>query len=298
MGQVPQHGQSAFFKYVSPEALVAILRDRRLRWSSPNTLNDHFDMQHNIRLDVGMSEIGEALKQEVTQMLYGPIEPTGDSTHLLLAGIRLLRRVAQRIPKEQWDRDMEEVIKSSMKSSEEALNWAANDWRQWVHTLRVFCVSESKTDPLMWAHYASAHRGAVIKFNCIPELDTALCAALPVKYADQMPVFAKKEEWVKHMTGQSRIDFRERYRDFVCLKSTEWAHEKEWRGILQSRFPSQPFELNPFFPEELGEIHFGERASTELVNQAKSLAVGKYPNVQFFRAKRLDGEYGLEFTAI
>jgi hypothetical protein len=51
----------------------------------------------------------------------------------------------------------------------------------------VFCLSETHDNLLMWSHYAQNHIGAVIKFLSLPEIDSPIIVAQPVRYTTQMP---------------------------------------------------------------------------------------------------------------
>ena len=114
---------------------------------------------------------------------------------------------------------------------------------------RVFCVTEEHDNLLMWAHYAKDHKGVVIKFECLRELDTALCIARKVDYVETPPVIATLDEYIPYITGQDKNKINHDlliYKLFQS-KSTQWKYEKEWRVF------KPPFHMeNPIIRRDSG----------------------------------------------
>lgn len=69
-----------FYKYLSPEAAIAVLSTRRLRWSSPLTFNDPFDITQHLRLNFTAEELQRTLVEEVVRLhgTPGPLGPAID----------------------------------------------------------------------------------------------------------------------------------------------------------------------------------------------------------------------------
>jgi len=84
---------------------------------------------------------------------------------------------------------------------------------------RIFCVCEEHDNLLMWAHYTNCHQGAVIKFRCIPKLDTALCAAKKVMYSKEIPVLATLDDFIKTFIYNESLNLHTILNNFNFTKS-------------------------------------------------------------------------------
>ena len=93
----------------------------------------------------------------------------------------MLRQSVNAIPRDELKREMREALEEGAENVKKLLAQEHEDWRQYICHARVFCVTEKHDDILMWSHYSDSHRGIVIKFRCLPEDDTALCAAKPIR---------------------------------------------------------------------------------------------------------------------
>jgi hypothetical protein len=83
----------------------------------------------------------------------------------------------------------------------------------------LFCVTESFSNLLMWAHYANGHRGIAIGFDSGQGL---FATAQPVTYSDSSPVINRlKDDWAL-MADKSML-----------WKSKAWEYEKEWRVVAR-----------------------------------------------------------------
>jgi len=93
----------------------------------------------------------------------------------------------------------------------------------------VICFSHSENQPLMWAHYADSHRGAMIVFD--PKSASLTRKAKPrgrmgflsdVNYCATRPT-------INYQT-LTDIDL---FQTYTLTKSEEWAYEKECRLVLE-----------------------------------------------------------------
>jgi hypothetical protein len=50
-------GKRPFYKYASPETALAILKSGKVRYSSPRTFNDPFDIQSGLHFDFDISTL-------------------------------------------------------------------------------------------------------------------------------------------------------------------------------------------------------------------------------------------------
>jgi DUF2971 family protein len=158
--------------------------------------------------------------------------------------------------------------------------------------MRLFCVAEDNDNLLMWAHYGKSHEGGVLALKHIPEFDTALLAAEKVKYQDDLPMFVSLENWVQRGTAQRADPV---FRDYVLLKSTCWAYEKEWRAFATVESSDQPFRYSELWPDEVSGIYLGCRMVESTRHDIVRLARDRFPAAPLFQACRSETKFGLEF---
>jgi hypothetical protein len=86
---------------------------------------------------------------------------------------------------------------------------------------RVFCFSETYTNPIMWGHYGNSHQGFCVGYEAadisnIPEYKNSL-ASEKVNYVDKIPPLTDKQ-----------IEQGEA----LYYKDKEWSYEKEYRASI------------------------------------------------------------------
>ncbi len=226
------HDKPHFYKYCTSNTLEKILANQTVKWSSPSIFNDPFDIQTDLRFGFQLEDLEEPLLQEQVSIVWDDDEPKGDPEHPFFNSMlqarknRLLRPdIGSREEFEKYFRDVE-FDKKGIESELEAIKDFGKGLSK---NLRVYCVSEHHDDILMWSHYAGDHSGAVIKHKVIPGKDYPICAAMPVQYREVMPVIAGVNDYLKHVTGQKELDFKQITIDFFTTKSKDWSYEREWR---------------------------------------------------------------------
>jgi hypothetical protein len=161
--------------------------------------------------------------------------------------------------------------------------------RRIMADITIFCLSETHDNLLMWSHYAQNHSGVAIKFLSLPEVDSPLIVAQPVRYSNQLP----QASFSNLMDLQQAIkDTRE---TLTLTKSAVWAYEKEWRIVAALRDKTKSYEILPYSPEEVGEIYLGCRISELDKTEILDIARARYPKAKVYEAKKHDKEFSLVF---
>jgi Protein of unknown function (DUF2971) len=89
----------------------------------------------------------------------------------------------------------------------------------------IFCMSSTRADLLMWAHYAESHTGLCIHIDAT---SMPFSAASAVHYSDGYPEISMPAE-----------DPEESYKLCLLTKAKSWASEREYR-LLHIRLPGCP----------------------------------------------------------
>lgn len=74
-------GKRAFYKYTSPQTALAILQSGKVRYSSPLTFNDPFDIQSGLHFDFDLETLHEKIIDRIGELAAAPEEPIVDSSN-------------------------------------------------------------------------------------------------------------------------------------------------------------------------------------------------------------------------
>ena len=108
---------------------------------------------------------------------------------------------------------------------------------------------------------------------------------LQVEYPKEVPTL----DVTSMLFGQGAQDILRLF----CTKSSDWAYEREWRGIHDIRGT-----LFGYDSKCLTGVYFGPRTPRELVEIVCLILRGQNETVQFFKGTRNDSEFKVEFTPI
>ena len=287
-----------FFKYLSPESAIASINGGTMRWSSPRLFNDPFDFPVSMDFAFAGEEIAEAITDELVKMAYGPEEPIGDPNNEFIRASLLNRRIKNRPSAAEFRAFMAKANSECIQRFEEGKVQRRKFLSEFRNQFAVFCVSAKKDDLLMWAHYAKDHTGCVLQFRCLPELDRPLCAARKVDYVEKYPLLGSLDEYVKHLTGQSEINYDHLFEIFAFTKSRHWVYEDEWRCVSRLQDHRAGFDYEPFIPEEFEAVYIGHRASQEHRDSILNALREKYPNTSAYFSSVNIQDYSMVFHEI
>ncbi len=118
-------------------------------------------------------------------------------------------------------------------------------YEETLKKVNIICLTTSKRNILMWAHYANSHQGICLEFK----RDSSLFAESNfVRYSRERPIITEND------SNEIRI-----IKTFLT-KSKDWKYEKEWRICKKD-------DLYKFQPEALTGIILGAKISLEDKNK-------------------------------
>jgi len=294
----PPDRPATYFKYVTAEVAQLALANQTLRWSSPLSFNDIFDVPREFDLGFDIEELNEPVANELRRLLSSMQAPSLSAncpTALLVNLLRSLRgngiaairnAILSEVP-----HLVEEGIQAVREGSYQELR---NRWSALMPTLRILCLSSVHDDPLMWAHYAASHKGALLELQCLD--DSAWLLAQPVTYQAAPPTWASIDEWAKIVTGQQTLTYESAFRKYTCTKGPEWAYEREWRVVTLARQGEKGvFSDYQFDPRELRSVYLGCDISEKDKAAITSLVRGDLSHVQVWRGKKVNRERRIAF---
>lgn len=295
-------GNRSFFKYASPKTALAVLRNKTVRYSSPLTFNDPFDVQAGLHFDFDLNTLHEKVLDRLHELAAAPEEPKIDAEDVWGKIVLLTRQYypTHGFPRDRWKEmshasfgGLVDEIKTSQKKYQE--HW----WEKLLPGIRMFCVAERPDNLLMWAHYAKDHTGAVFEFLSLPEEDNPLSVARPIIYAETPPPLFTERELLDDILSLQKFDVNELYKRYAYCKSNHWSYENEWRVWYPTILaPESLYDDMPIRASEFSKLIIGCKATNSFVSDAVSLTRSNFPSVKIFRAEKKDNEYALEYMPI
>jgi hypothetical protein len=290
--------QSYFYKYVTADVAKLILVNRTVRYSAPIRFNDPFDTQIDLHFPFDLEDLCEPTMERYLAAANSSTPlPNADVDPRVLV-MEKFRQVRDRIG--MSDRDLRVEFMPAIKAGIENLKKSLPEMHlelrnRFMNNVKVFCVSAICDNLLMWSHYADAHKGAVIKFLCLPHMDNPLCVAKPIVYSDNMPVLATLEEWIDSAFGFKSIDYTTLWDRLCLIKSIDWAYEQEWRVIIPDEAIGADFTDLKIYPQEVAEIIIGCRMPNRDVEDILALLSCDFAHVTATQALKSPRQFRLEF---
>ena len=211
------------YKYCHP-ARVDVLKNQMIRYSSPATLNDPFELRPHISAIASPAHIeaehhrliGPTLDEELAKLPRHQRRKLARSKEI--AALRANSSFAHEVA-----RDVLPAVRDGLARGIEAIG--------------ILCLTESPANLLMWAHYADSHRGFVIEFNPGSQFfdrrithDDELRHLRRVTYSTTRPSIV--------------IADTENFSAFL-IKGTDWSYEAEWRIMDGIQFASKIIGSGP-----------------------------------------------------
>ncbi|WP_374538099.1 DUF2971 domain-containing protein [Chitinimonas taiwanensis] len=199
------------FKYCSPDR-IDVLRDRRIRFSSPLVLNDPFELKPHFKALATQSylecEFEKAFDLEIKRQSSVVVGGLSEAQinflwqdYLTKAKLFFLNSASSMMP----------AIGAAISSKFEEM-------------IGILCLTEDVSNLLMWAHYADSHKGFVIEFD--PDSDF-----FDQRKGDKDEFrFIRKVLYQEVRPSLTLMDL-ESFEPFLT-KGKDWEYEREWRMML------------------------------------------------------------------
>lgn len=255
-----------FYKYLSASTAKIVLANSTLRWGSPLSFNDIFDVPTELAAfsatEIATASINFALDQFAKMGLR---ELSSEQRVEALAVCSLAPLLTA-----------EEISRAEV-----SLENFRKQWRDEVPRMRILCLCTQPDVAAMWGLYADSNKGVVLRFDSLSAFDPPWLAARPVTYSDILPRFMRPEGVMEAVLAGPQSLFAE-----LCFKkTTDWSHEREWR-VLSWMMPGDSGLTSdwPFFPETLTEVVLGPRISKEDRAEIEGLMARNFPHARLSQA--------------
>lgn len=283
----------AFYKYMTYSTANIVLENQTLRWSTPATLNDPYDIQFDLRINFDRDKVLHQSLDKLWKAFTGKL--TGHPNSQMSVAMNILRPHLQGMSKEHFIKKMEEGIKASLAAFDKNIHQTHQVTREHLSTIKILCLTDSPINQLMWAYYADSNRGAVLRFQDEPGENSPYQMAKQMSYMPDIPMLFEENELSDFLAGLVTFDTTKRINSLIYTKSDAWKHENEWRifaGDGRNKFA--PYEDRRFGAKELTGAVFGCRMPPEQ-KTALSLTIKRlYPHAEIFQAVPANHSFQLE----
>ncbi len=265
------------YKYLPPERLP-YFKDSLLRFTQPGDLNDPFEC---LPVLPSIEETTEALET------------------LLRNNIEIIKKkVTQKAKRKELVNLEQRKIKTQITAVKKNL---ANNWREkfnqesvlkMLSTIGIISFSKRWNSTLMWAHYASSHKGFCIGFDNDDPFFASYRAQFKSDIVFQEVKYSKDRIRIPYKSGET-LDY-----NLMFTKSDEWEYEKEERLLLflqraKSIIKKEPYDICLFeVPHYLiKEIIIGascSKSDSEIIRSFCSLK-----NIKLFKSHISDTAFDM-----
>jgi len=283
------------YKYLSPSTAITVLTNRTLRWSTPPTLNDPFDMQFAFQIRNDFAAVRRRALDIKWDHYNGRLLPNAVPNQLGQA-MRLLRGRLPHMTREQFDDHLGPIVDGAFQRLATHRDRYNAEFLGHFATDKIFCLSRRPDIVLMWSHYASNHAGAVFRFTTDTH-DNPFGRAQSVNYVDEMPSLYTDDVLARMLGGYGGLDSDAMMNTVVLTKSAPWQYEEELRIYSGRGRTDGPFEDVPFGHHEIDGVIFGARTTAAHRAQLTALA-GNYPRIELLKAIVSTEEYGVGIVPV
>lgn len=214
------------FKYLHPDR-IDVLETCRICFSSPQNLNDPFELKPPLRLYESDELMWAAAEKLLPQLIEDTVAEVPLAIRHLVTKAQVEAAVRVRI------RSRDSGFASTLKSLMPALH--ARFSAELEKRVGILCLTEAPDDILMWAHYACSHEGFVVEFDPNASffhqrrsVKDEFRHLRPVHYSNVRPLLTF-----------DNADFKA-----MLTKSEHWAYEREWRMMVDVSDASTTLHVN------------------------------------------------------
>ena len=282
------------YKYVSAEGAGHILRDGKLRCSSPVLFNDPFDGQIEAAREFSKQQVDDYVAKRVMAFAVAGSQIPPEASEVFKYRYEQFKQQLatgksseDALKEDAWSRRLTEALAEPSQPRDPI------KWSKIQRDFRVCTFSETPESISMWSHYADHHRGACLEFSARP--DGLVKCARKVSYIRDLPKFASLEEWGDFLLGLGELDWSRLVEEYLLRKNPEWAYEREWRILFPKPSSDDLHYYRPFSEAELTAVYLGIRMRDVDRFVLQSLCAGKYSTAEIKRAARSKKQFCIEF---
>lgn len=289
----------ALYKYVPFDDAKAILSSGKMRWSSPELLNDPWFIGYQNELGFDATGINKTMLNTAVSMLFTRDIPPGNKDHPLYKALCRWRAEDRfKDEAEAWDA-LSELLAPTPEALQKKLQDIVSSWQELVANARIMSFSDTAKDLHSWEKYADMYRGVVFRFDPVG----TFADHKPVEYSTQRPHLTTVREQVNDLVGIQRAAVLEKFESKLLTRPKHLACEREWRCIrvmaeedLDCGEDIEDWYMDEHIPTgALRAIYFGFRMNPSQIKDLSDLASARFPGTTLYMSTAIDEQFELEF---
>ena len=292
----------ALYKYFSFDAGGKVLANGKLRWYSPELLEDPWFIGYQAELGFNHETINKAMLNTAVSMLFTRDIPPGNKEHPLYKALCRWRAEDRfKDEAEAWDA-LSELLAPTPETLQEKLQKIVTSWQELVSNSRVISFSDTVKDMQLWDQQADQFQGLVLRFDPIG----ALSEPRPVEYSAQRPHLTTVREQVNDLVGIQRAAVIEKFESKMLTKAKHLAYQREWRCIqvmaeedldcgedIEDWFMDEPIPT-----DSLKAIYLGFRMPEARIKKIADLAKRHFPEATLYLSAPVEEQFELTFEKL
>jgi len=278
------------------------LGNRTFKHAKPSDFNDTEDLTLQSifpeETEVALKKIEHGSIDVILRHLHDPptcSSPMREQIELIQHVFRTNPEAANVVKAEMTSEGAEPVFDvNHMRMRNEAVIKEINEHMQ---ASRVLCVTTHGDSEKMWADYAGNHKGIALRIEPNLAKNSKFQRFRPVIYREKRPsLYEHTDEFIAgSLFGHWETRLRAMVEKIVYTKTLKWAHESEYRLEIPLRKNEEPWNTDPYHPEEIAELYLGLAMEKADADRIVDMAVAVNPNIAIFRVKRgPDGSLGFD----
>lgn len=248
MNVVPPNILYKYFRFDEYKSMDNLFNDKKLYFRRPN-FNDPFDTKINFDINLSLAEKVQFAKKMARYNVKNNNSNYNAEFRKFFKGFS--------------NQSLKENIYKSIQSS------------------TFLCLSEERSNLLMWAHYADCHKGICVGFDFADVNLFNGIVPLKVNYTQNYPC--------------DKLDVENFIDNVILTKSKDWAYENEWRLIFTNTQPNFKF-INSW---NIREVIFGCCIDQENLKTTKALLTKReFAHLKIYIAEKSLNKFQLELKQI
>lgn len=183
--------------------------------------------------------------------------------------------------------DINHINKNKMLKAKEEFNKliyveSKNIILKYMRGFKIFCLTTSFDNILMWSHYANQHNGICIEYDFSYIEEEFLKMLFPINYSSNRPMLKMYQLNPKYVNKIFQSIF---------VKSMEWKYESEWRLLIPNQFLDNN---NNYRSPKIKTIYFGTNVLESEYKKIKKKIQNYDSSIKCIRLKMNYKKYKLD----
>jgi hypothetical protein len=299
----------SFYKYTNISTASLILKNNKLRWSSPILFNDLEECQFTPFTKDGHLKASEDYIKILTEFAKGrnPNYNLDKFSNVTKMIIELMKISINRgtFSTNNFIETMSSYIPDNPES----------DYRNFINIafikcFRILCVTKNYDNQLMWAHYANQNYGCVMEFENLYTIKPAFLREGFVRYHENLQPRSNPLDILLYGETKEIRDLM--MKDVAFSKRTSWSYENEYRFLFHENFGQITTELDvqtkekktsvkyqsdklftdvSFPKESVKSVIFGVRTTNEDISRIRDLLLFNHYQCECYKMSLSDGQF-------